>query len=210
MSDEDKSGSAADDKAGGDVTKDQNDQGASGTDGSKTVAYDTYKKTVTEAKAAKAKLKELEDKLANAENDKLGAEGKKDELIAKLRGDLDKATKSQKDTLNSFVYSSLDSQVRAEAERLGCVDADAVSKLVDLSDVEVDTKTFKADKEKLTEVLEDLKKSKPYLFNKAGPKINTKMPGGKFVVDGSKTKKLSELTKDEIWAQLRALENVKQ
>ncbi len=203
MADDDKGARGASDDTSGDSADDSKDQSGGAADGKK-VSYETYKKTVASEKAAKARLKELESKLTDSENDKLTAEGKKDELIAKLKGDHEKLSKQHKDTLNSFVFSSLDAQVREEAVKLGCIDADAVGKLIDMSDIEVDPKTFKADKEKLSEVLDELKKSKPYLFNKAGPKLNSKLPGGKTPkqTDG---KKLSDLSRDEIMQKLRSL-----
>lgn len=199
--DKKKGASGADGKGSADPTDDPVDDDTSGDgDDKKTVKYDSYKKAVGEAKRAKAELKAALERLSSADNDKLAADGKKDELIAKLRGDLDKVGKAHKETLGSFVQTSLDNQIRTLAAEMGCVDLDAAGKLLDLSDIEVDTKTFKADKDALKEALDGLKKSKPYLFNKAGPKINTKTPGG-----NSSGKKLSELTKDEIWAKLRAL-----
>lgn len=201
---EDNGAGGTDDNAGGDDINDQNDPASGAGGGDKKVAYPTYKKTVDEVKRLKAELRVREEKLTLAEQEKLSAEGKKDELIAKLRGDNEKLSKGQKDMLKSVIASRLDDQLQAEAARLGCVDLEAVSKLVDLSDVEVDEKTFRADKAKLTEVLEDLKKSKPYLFNKVGPKINGKLPSGK-VIEGEKGKKLSDLSKDELWQKLREL-----
>lgn len=194
------SGGKAD--AGGSGDPDPNLENPEGGE-KKTVSYDTYSKTVKEAKAAKARAKELEDKLAGAENDRLGAEGKKDELIAKLKSDNEKLTKTQKENLNSFVFSSLDNQVREVATSLGCVDVDAVGKLIDLTDIEVDTKTFKADKTELTQALQQLKKDKPYLFNKVAPKINGKMPSGAKLDTGGKP--ISELTTAEIKARLTAM-----
>jgi hypothetical protein len=203
--DKTKGASGTDDKGSADIDNDDQTLDTSGDKGKNSVAYETYQKTLKEAKAAKARLKELEDKLAASENDKLSAEGKKDELIAKLRKDHETLSKTHKDTLNSFVFSSLDAQVKEKAASLGCIDLDAVSKLVDLSDIEVDTKTFKADEKALVSLIDGLKKSKPYLFSKVGPKINTKMPNGK-AIEVPSGKKLSELTRDEIWAELRSLE----
>lgn len=200
----DKGGGAATGDGGADDQDDPENQSGGATDGEKKVAHSTYKKTVDEVKRLKAELKSRDEKLTAAEHEKLQAEGKKDELIANLKRDNEKLGKTHKEMLQSVVSSRLDDQLQTEAARLGCVDVEAVSKLVDLSDVEVDSKTFKADKAKLTEILEDLKKSKPYLFNKAGTKINGKLPSGGKTPE-VKGKKLSELTKDELWAKLKSL-----
>jgi len=194
MSDDTSTSGADDQSAGGD---DQSKVKPSGQD---QVSYETYKKTVAEVKKLKDTLKAQADALAQAEQAKLMAEGNKDELINKLKSDLQKLEKTHKETFNSFVYSSLDAQVREEAQKLGCIDPDALVKLADLSQVEVDAKTFKADRTQLTEILESLKKEKTYLFNKSGPKINTQGPG-KFVE--KEAKPLKDMTKEELWAELR-------
>lgn len=200
FAEDDKGASGADGNGSAEATDDETDDDASGGKSGK-VAYDTYKKTLGEVKRYKAELKAAMEKLAGADNDKLQSEGKKDELIAKLRGDNDRITKTHKETLNGFIFSSLDSQIREQAASMGCVDVDAIGKLVDLSDLDVDTKTFKADKRAVTDLLDDLKKSKPYLFSKAGPKINGKIPGTKIV--GGEGKSLQEMSTKELWEQLK-------
>jgi hypothetical protein len=195
MSDDTGTSGADDQSAGGD------DQSKVKPGGQDQVSYETYKKTIAEVKKLKDTLRAQSDALAQAEQAKLMAEGNKDELINKLKTDLQKLEKTHKETFNSFVYSSLDAQVREEAAKLGCIDPDALVKLADLSQVEVDAKTFKADKTQLSEILESLKKEKTYLFNRSGPKINTQGPGGKIVE--KEAKPLKDMTKDELWAELR-------
>lgn len=189
--------------AGGEPNDEIESPDAGGEKGDK-VSLETYQKTLKQKKTSDARIKELESALAEKENDKLSLEGKKDELLAKLKADNDRLSKEQKATLSNFVFASLENQVRAKAASLGCIDLDAIGKLVDLSDIEVDSKTFKADEKEVASVIEGLKKSKPYLFNKAGPKLNTKMPNGK-IVESQGGKKLGDLTKEEIWAELRNL-----
>lgn len=197
MSD-DKSGGAATDQDAGGQDQEPMKSDASGAD---KVSYDTYKKTVSEVKRLKAEIKAKEDALTAAQQEKLAAEGNKDELISQLKAQVSKLEKANKDTLNSFVFMSLDTQVRKEAEKLGCVDPDAVVRLADLTAVDVDTKTFMADQGQLAQVITDLKKSKPYLFGKSGAKINTQAPGG--TIDVEKKKPLKDMSKDELWAELK-------
>lgn len=169
----------------------------------KGVPHETHKKLLSEKKAETTKRKELEARIAELENSKLEAEGKKDELIAKLRKDLDGVSTKHKETLNGFISQSLNSQVESLATKMGAVDTDAVSKLLDLSDVEVDPKTFKADQDSLETAIGELKKAKPYLFNKAAPKVNSKMPTGNVkTVNG---KALKDMTSAELTEALRSL-----
>ena len=197
MSDDTSAGGAADQASGNDQAKDGSASGQN------QVSYDTYKKTIAEVKKLKAELKTREEALTNAEQAKLQAEGNKDELINQLKTKLAGLEKTHKETFNNFVYSSLDSQVREEAAKLGCIDPDALVKLADLSSVEVDSKTFKADREQLLGVLEGLKKEKTYLFNKSGPKIHTQSPGGK--VAEKESKAYGDMSQAELWAELKKL-----
>jgi hypothetical protein len=197
MSDDKSGGAATDQETSGHDQKSQESE-ASGAD---KVSYDTYKKTVSEVKRLKAEIKAKEDALTAAQQEKLSAEGNKDELINQLKTQVAKLDKQNKDTLNSFVFMSLDTQVRKEAEKLGCVDPDAVVRLADFSGVDVDHKTFMADQGQLVQVIADLKKTKPYLFGRAGTKINTQTPGGS--IDVEKKKPLKDMTKDELWSELK-------
>jgi hypothetical protein len=98
--------------------------------------------------------------------------------------------------------------VREEAAKIGCIDPDAVVKLADLSSVEVDAKTFRADKTQLVEVLETLRKEKPYLFGKSGPKLNTKTPGG--APPEEKKKAFKDMSQQELWQELKRVKERQQ
>lgn len=161
-----------------DVTPDQDKSKASGKD---LVSHDTYKKTVGEVKRLKEQLKEalvLKEKLAELEQNEQMRQGKHEETIATLRKQLDDTKKSERAVFQKYAFKSLGEQVRVEAMKHGCVDPDALMKLADLSDVEIDAETFEADKDRLAEIVAGVKTAKPYLFNKSGPKINGKMPSG--------------------------------
>ena len=77
-----------------------------------------------------------------------------------------------KTDLGNLAHSTLSSQVSAVATEMGCVDTKALTRLVDLSTLDVDQETFKADGSGLKMMLEDAQKEMPYLFSKAGPKID--------------------------------------
>ena len=177
--------------AGGDGQEVQNGSKASGKD---SVSYDTYKKTLSEAKKLREQLRSMDDlqtRLKELEQEKLGAEGKKDEVISSLKAELDKATKEKKQVFQKFAYRSLGEQVRVEAMKQGCVDATALMKLADLSEVEIDQDTFEADKDKLAEIVTQMKSTNPYLFSKSGPKINANLPNG----EGAKGEKAIDFKK---------------
>ena len=202
-------GAGGDPNAGGAGDDDEPDVSGADGGGKKSVPYKTYSKTVDEVKGLKRQLKELHDKLAGAENDKLTAEGKKDELIAKLRNDFDKLNKTHKDTLTGFVMSSLENQVREVAASMGGAKLDKIVKLIDIGELTdaIDTKTFKADREQIKSALESLKKDVPELFNKPAPKINGKLPNGKAEGDekGGGKNPYKDMKTEDLWAELRKI-----
>lgn len=186
-----------------DATDDQNQGDPGGDDQGDKVSLATHKKLLSEKKAMQARLKDFESKFAELENGKLEAEGKKDELLQKLRADLDKVTKTHKETLNNFISQSLDAQVEALAAKMGAVDVDLVRRAIDLSEVEVDPKSFKADAATLETAMNELKKAKPILFNKSAPKVNARMPTGTVKMVGDKA--LKEMSDADLMAELRRL-----
>lgn len=168
--------------------------------GKDSVSHDTYKKTVSEVKKLKEQLREanlLKDKLAELEQNEQMRQGKHEETIATLRAELDKTKKSEKAVYQKYAFKSLGQQVREEALKHGCVDPDALMKLADLSDVEIDAETFEADKEKIADIVSNIKTDKPYLFNKAGPKVNGSLPNGEKVGD-KKMPDFKKMTSTEI------------
>jgi len=142
------------------------------------VSYETYKRTLNEAKKAKSRLQEMESRLTGLEQEKLQHEGKKDELIDTLRKQLGEKDKQLKTTLGNFALTSVKAQLSQEAMKLGCVDTDALSALMDLNSLEVDGDTFQANQEQLKMMLEETRKKRPYLFNKSGLKIDSTVPKG--------------------------------
>ncbi len=200
-----KGASGADGKGGANTTETEIDDDASGDDDKRSVSYQTHKKMLGEVKKTKADLKTALDKLTSAENDKLQADGKKDELITKLRGDLATSQKAAKDALGAIVIKTVDTEAREIAASMGCIDVKAIKRFIDLSDIGVDPTTLEVDKTELTAALEGLRKSNPYLFSKVGPKINSKLPGGKLEDKKAPAKKLIDLPTAELWDRLRAL-----
>jgi hypothetical protein len=169
------------------------------------VSYDTYKKTVAEVKKLKAELKAREEALTSAQQEKLAAEGNKDELINQLKGQVGKLEKAHKETFQSFVRTSVDAQVKEIAQQMGCIDPDAVIVLAkdNLKDLEVDAQTFKADQSQVTSALEELKKGRPYLFSKPGPRVNSSLPNAGSKDGGQKSFK--NMSRDELWQQYKEI-----
>ncbi len=156
-------------------------------------------------KAARERARLAEEKATKLEQEKLEAQGNKDEQIKTLNAQLKEAKKMQKDLYGNIARKTLSAQVKALATTAGCIDPDAVMALSDLSELEVDATTFEADAQDVQAMIADLKKAKPYLFSKSAPKINGKMPNGGTDRDEEK-EDLSKLTMSELKKRLAEID----
>lgn len=94
------------------------------------VAYDTYRRTLSEAKKAKAALAEKDAALQKLEQEKLEAEGNKDALIDSLRKQYQDAEKQLKESKDKFAYRSVSEQIKREAVAQGCKKPDVLMQLL--------------------------------------------------------------------------------
>lgn len=171
-----------------------------------TVAYDTYRRTVSSEKKAKARAQELEEENNRLREATLAAEGKKDELISSLQKRLADKDELYNNAVGGFAYSSLTSQIKSEAASMGCVNSDDLVKLLDLDAFDVSNETFQASPEQVKLRLEEMRKTRPYLFNKQGPSIDPHVPSS-----GANTsaKKFDPKTAsiDDLKARIKQIDN---
>ena len=132
-----------------------------------TVAYSTHKKLLAEKKNLQAKYEEIEKKFNSIHEEKLQNEGKKDELLEAYKQKIN----DYESKFSNFAFSTVANNVALEAKEMGCVDHDALIKLVDLSSLNVGD-NFAVDKDEVKTMLENVKKEKPYLFKKEAPKVH--------------------------------------
>ncbi len=176
-------------------------------DGKKSVSRNSYLKAVSEAKNARARAKLAEERAQTLEDEKLRAQGDKDGEIKNLRQQLTDAQKTNKGLQQSVVKRALNAQVTQAATKAGCIDPDAVMRLIDMSELgDVDGETLEADQEAVDLVIGSLKKSKPYLFQKPGPRINNRNPSGNIPEDEVEKEDVTKLTPAEIRLRLRKLD----
>jgi hypothetical protein len=127
---------------------------------SDTVAYDTYKKAVAEKKVKDKQLQEMQLKLRQYEQEKLEAEGKKDDVIKSLKMERDRFESQLKEKEQKFVKSVVESQIKSVASEHGCKNLDAFLKLLDkekLGSLEI-SDDFQVNKASLTNLIEESKK----------------------------------------------------
>lgn len=147
-------------------------QGSGGTDQDKNqdqkpkqdvVSHDTYKKVLDEKKAMQARLQAFEAK----EKEELAKSGKFQELYEAEKAAREKLEKEAREERAVFAYTSVASQVKSEALKLGCMRPDALERLLDLDELSGKVgKNFVVDQDALKAFVEKAAKDHDYLFKK--------------------------------------------
>ena len=189
---EDQSGGAAPKEAGGDDSG-KNDS----------VAYDTYRKAVTEAKRAKEQLAALQAEKEVATQSALAEQGKFKEMAEKLQKDLKAKEDESKKKDAFFIQANLRSTVSRYAKEFGAVSDDAVKQIYTvaqseglLNSVEV-KEDYSVNDDHVKTALSELQKKSPWFFQKqaAAPR-DVNMGGNSSGV--SSLKDLSKLSYDDL------------
>ena len=134
-------------------------------------------KLLGENKKLKAEMAELRRMVESSHQEKLQAEGKKDELIASLKKEKDELSKKVVGTHSAFATRVISGELKAEAAKQGCVALEDFVRLVDINEIEVD-EGYNPDPEKIKTLVQDAMRTKPYLFSKSGPSVNARLPSG--------------------------------
>lgn len=171
-----------------------------GQDNSK-VSYETYSRTVTEAKRAKKELEEFKSKFTEIEQAKLAETGKKDELLDSLKKENSELKNKFNSAVHSFARSRVQETFMSEAMKLGCIKPEIVSRayLDELKGIDFDDE-FRPNREQITALLTKVRNEAPELFSKQGPAIGSHQVK---VGDQSKpeAKPISKLSNDELLKQ---------
>lgn len=138
------------------------------------VAYETYRKTLDEAKKAKSKADEMARKLKEYEEKEMAAQGKSQELIESLRNQVKEKDEKLQAVVGNFAYKAVESQLKAEAIKQGCLDVDLLLKAgaSEFSKIEVDAENgFSANQDDVKRFFETTMSKHPMLFKKSAPKF---------------------------------------
>lgn len=170
------------------------------------VQYDTYKRVLGKLKNTEARFEEVQEQLRALKNERYEAEGKKDELIESLRGEVTQYKTKLNQTVGTVARSQAMNAIVDEAVKAGCNSPDIVTKYLEdkIGDLEF-SEDFKPDREQVRLLVEEAKKSAPILFSKEAPKVashNIKT-GGQSVQQESKS--LKKMSLDDLmntWAQI--------
>lgn len=173
--------------------------------GNDTVKYDTYKRTLNEAKKAKSQLSEMQERLQQLELEKASAEGNKDELISKLQSQVDDYKSKYTQAHGAFASGRAMDVIIDEANKMGVASTSLLRRVVGerLGDLEFDDE-YRPNAEQIKMLLDDVRKEEPLLFSKQGPRVADHNLNPQY---GDEKKPLKQLSKDELdeqWARLSA------
>lgn len=174
-------------------------------DGEKqTVQYDTYRRVLSKLKNTESEFEKLYERMQTMEQDKLEAEGNKDQLIESLRKEVMETKTKLKTTVGSVARSQAMNAIVEEAVKAGCNSPDVVKKFLEdqIQNLEFDT-DFNPDREQVKALVDEAKTSAPVLFSKEAPKVanHNFRPGN---ADSAPQKNLNKMSMDELmntWAQ---------
>lgn len=169
------------DQGGGAAPKDDS---VVNSDGKDSVAYETYRKTVSEAKRLKEQLAEIKAQKDADDQAKLAEQGKYKEMVETLQKDLKLKDGEFKKKEAYFVQSNLKSAVKAYAKELGAIDQ-ATEEIYEvakakglLSALEIKD-DYSVDGEQVKSALSELSKKSPWFFKKEASGIKDVNIGNK-------------------------------
>ena len=120
---------------------------------------------LSEKKKLANELNEYKAKFEAGEQEKMEAQGKLKELNDSLKKQIADKDNQFKSAVKQFGGRVLKSSFEQEAKAAGCVDSDALYKLVDLSTIDI-SEDFSFDSEQLKTAISDAQKARSYLFKK--------------------------------------------
>jgi gas vesicle protein len=172
----------------------ENQQSASGAEINQrdTVAYSTYKKALGEAKRAKEEARLLSEQKRRWEEQQLEAEGKKDEVINRLRQELEEKERVAKEEQKRRAFDRVNSQVISEASKRGCKDPNSLAKLLrdEYASLDYD-KDLNIVPQDMDLLFEKATSKHAYFFEKAAPKVADGVPTTPQVQPGKSLNDLS-------------------
>lgn len=158
----------------------------------------------------KAQAKEYEAKLAELEQGKMLAEGKKDELIATLQKQVTDLKGKHGEMQKTYAWDKVQGWLKTKAATSGILsEGGAVDKFVSLIDFKGrnpfrDDATFQLEETVLSQVFEDAKKEMPYFFGKPSPSVKDIVPNGGAIDGGTD---FSKMSLDELKQHARKVSN---
>ena len=162
-------------------------------------------KLMDEKKSVTRRLRDLENKHVETENEILHREGKFEELNEKLKSDIENVNSKWSNRFSKIAQRYIGKQVELKAQEMGCVDTEAATAFLDFSEIGFDEDEFTVDSDKLGVALDGLKERKPYLFKTATIPPKDGSLSGKpndETMNATNKKSLADMSLEEIKASL--------
>lgn len=164
------------------------------------VAYETFSKVLGEKKKLQTEMSEMRAIKDQLEAEKLQAEGKWKELAEANKKLADEFKTKNLNIVKNVSEKTIRSQFLREAEKLGCLDAEIAMKACSFDDLDV-TEDFEFDNQKLVTKIQELTKTKPFLFKK-----DVKLPQDVQPADNkSAQKSLSSMSTSELLSEYKQI-----
>lgn len=159
----------------------------------KQVSYDSHSKLLGEKKKMQSELEAMKTRLSEYEQAKLEAEGNLKQALDNQKKLTEEANKRSIELASVIQEKVFKQKFFSEASKHGAQDPEDVLKMVNLEDIEF-TKDFDLVNENiLTQKIQDLAKTKPYLFKKEVYKANDLVPNaGNKSLETSSMKSLTD------------------
>ena len=148
------------------------------------------KETAAEAKQYRQRLADEKKKREDAERKALADAGNWQEIANRATQDAEAAKERAEKLKQAFAVKTISDRVALEATRLGCIDSDLLVNVLPLDQVQTD-ESFNVDTNSVRALIEDVRKTKPYLFKKESPKVADVTPGKTAVTTGKPVEKMS-------------------
>lgn len=168
------------------------------------VAYDSYRKAVSEKKSYQDRAAAAEAKLKEYEQQELQAKGKYEELVSSLKEENSRLKNDLTNERKSYYWSKVENAVKTKAVEAGCVNPDKLLRLVDensLKALEVDDKWNVSDKD-LEFLIAEAKKENDFLFKKKSANVVDGVPVD--TPNVARQKPVKKLTNEELREQYKA------
>lgn len=178
----------------------------SGNQGKDSVAYETYRKTVSEVKNYKEETKKLRETIAlyeaqvkEAEQSVLAEQGKFKELNEKLREELARKDQEFKAKEGRFVKSTLKNTVAKYAKDMGAIDeaVDQIYSVGDWASVEFKDDDYSVNADQVKKLVGEMAQKNPWFFKKSVSAPRDVVIGGN-QPSGDTIKDLTKLTTEQL------------
>lgn len=174
------------------------------------IAYDSYKKAVSQYKTAQGRVDELEAKVRQYEESQLESQGRKDEVITSLRKQLSELQEKHRTNQQSYTWNVVGAQIKSELATKGVRNPDKALKYAkaahrdDLSAIEVD-EDYNVNPQDLSRFVDKFLMDNQDMgfVSRVGVKD---IPPGKVEITGNENKAVAKLSDEELSRAWNSLE----